>query len=572
MKMKIPPKITTRNLEALKKADVDQDTTKAVSEKSATGIANIDWTTNKGMESLKEAAVELNILGTNGEITNIDLSNMDAGKLKQLKSLASKLALGIREGKKDFTSLNSDFGKLVEQACNDGPVNINALVQQVLRESYQENTKDLGMHANKVKFFNECKKAVREHLSQAREVKAAHAGQKEATQLNPPFTKMNINTEFSGQTDGSAVLSGKQFETVDTVFTSADFVGDRAGAGSSVDPVAIRLGDGPAVIDTPNGSFVLEARSKKTMTFDISRSDNWKPGGGLDGVADRIMAMVNDNDPSNDKFVPQVWTDGAGNKKVGFWNGKDPKPDKDDIKAWLNQEINDGRITISDSCKKQWAKKPFKWSDQRVGFGSIKVEYTEEKATTQWFGKDMGILVHDMNKDGQITRDELFGDTEMTGRKNTDGSKIKTGYDDMARYDTNNDGKLTAADANFSELKIWRDLDSDGRVDPGELKTLAQWGITELSVKGKTASKADQAKGIKETSVASGVEIVSTLGQLDAYIEKLESRMNSVGDDAQLANVDLQNVLQKQQQNMQMMSNISKMLHDTAMAIVRKIG
>jgi hypothetical protein len=43
-------------------------------------------------------------------------------------------------------------------------------------------------------------------------------------------------------------------------------------------------------------------------------------------------------------------------------------------------------------------------------------------------------------------------------------------------------------------------------------------------------------------------------------------------DDAQLANVDLQNILQKQQQTLQMMSNISKMLHDTAAAIIRKIG
>ncbi|MBI3178450.1 MAG: hypothetical protein HYZ27_02240, partial [Deltaproteobacteria bacterium] len=45
-----------------------------------------------------------------------------------------------------------------------------------------------------------------------------------------------------------------------------------------------------------------------------------------------------------------------------------------------------------------------------------------------------------------------------------------------------------------------------------------------------------------------------------------------VGVDAQLANVDLQNWLQKQQQTLQMLSNISKMMHDTAMAIIRKIG
>jgi hypothetical protein len=59
---------------------------------------------------------------------------------------------------------------------------------------------------------------------------------------------------------------------------------------------------------------------------------------------------------------------------------------------------------------------------------------------------------------------------------------------------------------------------------------------------------------------------------LETYIQNLEEQLNSVGDDAQLANVDLQNMLQKQQQTLQMMSNISKMLHDTAMAIIRKIG
>jgi predicted ribosomally synthesized peptide with nif11-like leader len=46
----------------------------------------------------------------------------------------------------------------------------------------------------------------------------------------------------------------------------------------------------------------------------------------------------------------------------------------------------------------------------------------------------------------------------------------------------------------------------------------------------------------------------------------------TVGEDAQLANVDLQNVLQKQQQAIQTMSNISKTVSDTALSIIRKIG
>jgi vacuolar-type H+-ATPase catalytic subunit A/Vma1 len=59
---------------------------------------------------------------------------------------------------------------------------------------------------------------------------------------------------------------------------------------------------------------------------------------------------------------------------------------------------------------------------------------------------------------------------------------------------------------------------------------------------------------------------------LDDYIKKVEENLRGHGDDAQLANIDLQNQLQKQQQMVQMMSNVSKLLHDTAMAVIRKIG
>ncbi len=58
----------------------------------------------------------------------------------------------------------------------------------------------------------------------------------------------------------------------------------------------------------------------------------------------------------------------------------------------------------------------------------------------------------------------------------------------------------------------------------------------------------------------------------DAARKRLADKMNTLGDDAQLANVEMQNILQKQQQTLQMMSNISKMMHDTAMSVIRKIG
>ena len=44
------------------------------------------------------------------------------------------------------------------------------------------------------------------------------------------------------------------------------------------------------------------------------------------------------------------------------------------------------------------------------------------------------------------------------------------------------------------------------------------------------------------------------------------------GSDLQMATLDLQSSLQKKQQTLQMMSNMSKLLHDTAMSIIRKMN
>ena len=51
-----------------------------------------------------------------------------------------------------------------------------------------------------------------------------------------------------------------------------------------------------------------------------------------------------------------------------------------------------------------------------------------------------------------------------------------------------------------------------------------------------------------------------------------EDKLSCIEEDTQLANIDLQNALQKQQQVLQMMSNISKSAHDILMSVIRKIG
>ena len=98
---------------------------------------------------------------------------------------------------------------------------------------------------------------------------------------------------------------------------------------------------------------------------------------------------------------------------------------------------------------------------------------------TGWVGKDDGLLVRDINGDGFINDgSELFG--EFT--KKDDGSTFDDGYQALAALDTNFDGVINAEDQAYSELRVWQDKNQDGITDEGELLSLAQANVSEISV------------------------------------------------------------------------------------------
>jgi len=66
--------------------------------------------------------------------------------------------------------------------------------------------------------------------------------------------------------------------------------------------------------------------------------------------------------------------------------------------------------------------------------------------------------------------------------------------DGLAAFDSNGDGKLSAADARFAEFGLWLDADGDGAVDQGETKTLAAIGIASINLTG-TAVESTKALG-----------------------------------------------------------------------------
>ncbi|WP_244272521.1 cadherin-like domain-containing protein [Pseudovibrio sp. Ad37] len=118
------------------------------------------------------------------------------------------------------------------------------------------------------------------------------------------------------------------------------------------------------------------------------------------------------------------------------------------------------------------------FSDQQIYFDMDNDGALER---TGWVGADDAMLVDDRNGDGQInditeTLSEYYGAAAGTGAVYDDG------FDALSVFDSNNDGRVDASDANFGSLKIWQDENQNGRSEADELKTLDEAGITAISL------------------------------------------------------------------------------------------
>jgi hypothetical protein len=73
---------------------------------------------------------------------------------------------------------------------------------------------------------------------------------------------------------------------------------------------------------------------------------------------------------------------------------------------------------------------------------------------------------------------ELFGSATTLAN----GQKAEDGYTALNQLDSNLDGVINSQDAAFGDLRVWVDANSDGITEQGELKTLTQLNISQLSL------------------------------------------------------------------------------------------
>jgi hypothetical protein len=105
---------------------------------------------------------------------------------------------------------------------------------------------------------------------------------------------------------------------------------------------------------------------------------------------------------------------------------------------------------------------------------------------TGWVAAKDGLLVRDLNGDGQINDGgELFGE----GTVLANGTKAKDGYVALRTVDSNLDGLIDANDSGFASLSVWVDANSNGVADSGELSSLSKFNIASLSLDAVTSTE-----------------------------------------------------------------------------------
>jgi Ca2+-binding RTX toxin-like protein len=132
------------------------------------------------------------------------------------------------------------------------------------------------------------------------------------------------------------------------------------------------------------------------------------------------------------------------------------------------------------------------------------------KTATGWVKSDDAFLVLDKNANGVIDSGrELFGDAFIK----SNGQLATDGFDALQDLDTNLDGKVDANDAQFANLRLWRDLNQDGVSQSNELFTLSSQNIVAINV-GSTDHSQILANGNQLADLGSFVKTDGSSGTL----------------------------------------------------------
>ncbi|MDE2442729.1 MAG: hypothetical protein KGP14_17080, partial [Betaproteobacteria bacterium] len=106
-----------------------------------------------------------------------------------------------------------------------------------------------------------------------------------------------------------------------------------------------------------------------------------------------------------------------------------------------------------------------------------------QRDDTSWIGGTEGFLF--LDRDGNGT---LSGANEMSFTDDVPGAASDLAG--LRAFDSNGDGRLSADDAQFAQFKVWRDANSNGTVDRGEVLSLDAAGVKAINLTGTAVNAA----------------------------------------------------------------------------------
>jgi hypothetical protein len=125
-----------------------------------------------------------------------------------------------------------------------------------------------------------------------------------------------------------------------------------------------------------------------------------------------------------------------------------------------------------------------------------------------------------------------------------------------------------------------QDKDHKGWVDvapladmagPQRVQKLGQQVETEIVSINEVVAKVNRFIASETVDQKSGQALIKEIQLHSEAVDQLVANLNTIGDDGQIATLDMQDALQKQQQIIQTLSTVQSLLHDLSMSITRKI-
>jgi hypothetical protein len=126
--------------------------------------------------------------------------------------------------------------------------------------------------------------------------------------------------------------------------------------------------------------------------------------------------------------------------------------------------------------------------DGELNYGQVTMDVNGDGALdmTKWAGAQDGVLVWDKYADGLVHDNSQYAFAQYATTYRLDAQGLVRAATDLEgladAFDSNQDAVFNAADAKFAEFKVWQDANQNGVSDDGEVRSLLDWGITEINL------------------------------------------------------------------------------------------